>query len=113
MSAPDFRRVICLVADGFGVGALPDANLYHDEGADTLGHIAEYVGGLRLTNLEKLGLGCLGNFKGIPPTKNPEAIVSRLREKSAGKDTTTGHWEIAGIVTKKPFTLYPTVFRRN
>ncbi len=103
-------RAICLVADGFGIGALPDASKYGDEGADTLGHIAEVVGGLRLPVLEKLGLGNLGAFKGIAPQKNPLATITRLAEKSEGKDTTTGHWELAGLVTSTPFPLFPQGF---
>lgn len=106
----EIKRTVCLVADGFGVGEAPDAALYGDEGSNTLGHIADHVGGLRLPNLEKLGLGNLGKFKGIAPAKSPLALVSRLAEKSVGKDTTTGHWEIAGLVTQKPFATFPNGF---
>lgn len=103
-------RVVCLVADGFGVGEAPDAAKYGDSGANTLLHIAEKVGGLKLPNLQKLGLGNLGNFPNLPAEKYPMGIVSRLAEKSEGKDTTTGHWEIAGLVTHEPFTLFPNGF---
>ncbi len=104
------ERVICLVADGLGVGAAPDANTYGDDGANTLGHVASAVGGLKLPTLQRLGLGNIGNFAGIPSNPHPEGYVGRMAEKSAGKDTTTGHWEIAGLVTKKAFALYPEGF---
>lgn len=98
------------MCDGFGVGEAPDAADYGDQGSNTLLHTAESVGGLSLPNLEKLGLGNLGNFPGIKKNNHPLALVSRLAEKSAGKDTTTGHWEIAGLVTKVPFRLFPDGF---
>ncbi len=100
------RRVVCLVADGFGVGAAPDAVTYGDVGANTLGNTAQAVGGLRLPNLERLGIGCLGAFNGIPATSDPKARVMKLKERSAGKDTTTGHWELAGLVTREAFPTY-------
>ena len=94
------NRIVCLVADGFGVGAAPDADKYGDAGSNTLAHTAAAVGGLRLPNLERLGLGNLGDFPGIAKVPNPLALVGRMAEKSEGKDTTTGHWEIAGLVTQ-------------
>ena len=103
-------RVVCLVADGFGVGALPDASLYGDDGANTLAHVARAVGGLSVPNLGRLGIGHLTPTEGIPATSLPEGIVGRLGERSAGKDTTTGHWELAGLVTRDPFTLFPGGF---
>lgn len=106
----DFKRFICLVADGFGVGAAPDAAAYGDLGSNTLGNTAQKVGGLKLPNLEKLGIGCLGSFQGISTVKQPLGVVARLAEKSAGKDTTSGHWEIAGLVTQKPFPVFPGGF---
>ena len=75
MNQRTFKRVIVLVADGLGVGAAPDAKDYGDEGSNTLGHIASHLGGIKLPNLEKLGLGNLGNFKGISQVKNPLAIT--------------------------------------
>ncbi len=104
------RRVVCLVADGFGVGAAPDASTYGDEHSDTLGNTARAVGGLALPNLQKLGIGCLGNFPGIALTDAPLGRVTRLQERSAGKDTTTGHWELAGLVTREGFPLFPEGF---
>ncbi|MEZ4750024.1 MAG: phosphopentomutase [Bdellovibrionota bacterium] len=108
-----FKRVVVLVADGLGVGAAPDANAYGDAGSNTLGNTAHAVGGLRLANLEKLGLGCLGEFEGLPAVAEPLAVVGRLAEKSAGKDTVTGHWEIAGLVTEKAFPVYPDGFPQS
>lgn len=110
MTAGQFRRVVCLVADGFGVGEASDAAKYGDAGANTMANTAKAVGGLRLPSLERLGLGCLGHFDGVPKSAAPEALVARLGEKSAGKDTTTGHWELAGIVTERPFRLFPEGF---
>lgn len=104
------RRVICLVADGFGVGAAADASHYGDLGSNTLGNVAEAVGGLKLPNLEKLGLGCLGGFNGIAPVAAPLARVMRLGERSKGKDTTTGHWELAGLITEEAFPTFPDGF---
>lgn len=109
-SRKDFKRFICLVADGFGVGEAPDAAFYGDQGSNTLGNISKKVGGIKLPNLEKLGLGCLGSFEGIRSTSAPLALVSRLAEKSAGKDTTSGHWEIAGLITQKPFPVFEKGF---
>ncbi|NBT58673.1 phosphopentomutase [bacterium] len=109
----EFKRFICLVADGFGVGEAPDAFRYGDQGSNTLGNTSKQVGGIKLPNLEKLGLGCLGNFAGIKPTSKPLALVSRLAEKSAGKDTTSGHWEIAGLITDKPFPIFEKGFPKE
>lgn len=108
-----FKRVICLVADGFGVGAAPDAKQYGDEGSNTLGHVASHLGGIRLPNLEKLGIGNLGNFQGISQVASPKALTGRLAEKSNGKDTTTGHWEIAGLVTRTAFATFPDGFPQS
>jgi len=69
------KRVVVLVADGFGVGEAPDAAVYGDSGSNTLGHIANFVGGLKLPNLERFGLGCLGTFAGIPPVASPLGVV--------------------------------------
>lgn len=109
MSEP-FRRIVLLVADGFGVGAMPDAHRYGDAGSNTLGNLAAAVGGIRLPTLEKLGIGHLGHFQGIAREPNPLALVGRMAEKSAGKDTTTGHWELAGLVTRTAFSVFPKGF---
>ncbi len=109
-TAPRSRRVVCLVADGFGVGASPDAGGYGDLGSDTLANTARAVGGLRLPTLEKLGLGCLTQVPGVSSVPSPQARVMKLQERSSGKDTTTGHWELAGLVTREPFALFPQGF---
>jgi phosphopentomutase len=104
------RRIICLVADGLGVGAGPDASRYGDLGSHTLGNTAKAVGGIRLPTLEKLGIGCLGSIVGVAPNSQPLARVMKLTEKSKGKDTTTGHWELAGLITEEPFATFPDGF---
>ncbi len=104
------RRVVCLVADGFGVGAAPDAVEYGDTGSHTFANTAKAVGGMRLPTLEKLGMGLFGDVRGVSPVASPMARVMKLRERSAGKDTTTGHWELAGLVTREPFALFPSGF---
>ena len=89
--------------DSCGVGAAPDAADYGDEGSDTIGHTAEAVGGLSLPNFEKAGLGNLhGDLSGVPPTSEATMAFGRMAEASAGKDSTTGHWEIAGLITDQP-----------
>lgn len=104
-------RFVTIVLDSGGVGALPDADLYGDApGANTLGNVARRVGGLHLPNFERLGLGCLTDVSGVAPASAPAARVARLRERSKGKDTITGHWEMAGIITQVPFPTYPNGF---
>ncbi|MDY6793984.1 MAG: phosphopentomutase [Actinomycetota bacterium] len=104
------RRVIWIVLDGVGAGDLPDAGDYGDEGADTLGHTAEAAGGLDLPNLEGLGLGNLTAIKGVKPRTETRGGRGRMREISPGKDSTTGHWELAGIILEHPFTVFPRGF---
>jgi phosphopentomutase len=104
-------RFVTIVLDSGGVGALPDANVYGDApGANTLGNVARRVGGLHLPNFERLGLGCLTDLTGVAPAPSPAARIARLRERSKGKDTITGHWEMAGIITQVPFPTYPNGF---
>ncbi len=104
-------RFVTIVLDSGGVGALPDFSAYGDTaGANTLGNVSRRVGGLALPNLERLGLGHLTEIDGVIPTARPEARVGRLREKSSGKDTITGHWEMAGIITAVAFPTYPNGF---
>lgn len=109
MSGP-FKRVILIILDGLGVGALPDAREYGDEGSDTLGHIAEAVGGLTLPHLERLGLGRLGPYPGLGRQAHRAGGFGRMAERSKGKDTTTGHWEMMGGIVEKPFPVYPEGF---
>lgn len=103
-------RAIMIVLDGLGVGGAPDADLFGDAGSDTLGNLARAVGGLRLPALEGLGLGNLHDLDGVPPAREPAAGWGRLQEISAGKDSTTGHWELMGVVTRDPFPTYPDGF---
>ncbi|TYP56109.1 phosphopentomutase [Thermosediminibacter litoriperuensis] len=104
------ERVILIVLDSVGVGELPDAALYDDEGSNTLANTAKAVGGLNMPNLRRMGLGNIIEIQGVPPVPKPEASYGKAAEKSAGKDTTTGHWEIAGIILEKPFPVYPEGF---
>ena len=99
-----------MVLDGVGIGEMPDADRYGDVGSNTLLHVAEHAGGLRLPNLESLGLGNLLPLPGVRPLADPAGARARLTEKSAGKDSTTGHWEMMGIVLERPFPTYPNGF---
>ncbi len=103
-------RVIILLLDGVGCGELPDAAAYSDQGSNTLANLAKVVGGLSLPNLAALGLGNLISIQGVPPQEKPEACFGRMAEQSAGKDSTAGHWEVAGLVTNEPFPLFPHGF---
>jgi phosphopentomutase len=103
-------RAIMIVLDGLGVGGAPDADLFGDAGSDTLGNLARAVGGLDLPTLAGLGLGNLHAIAGVPPAAAPRACWGRLEEVSAGKDSTTGHWELMGVVTREPFPTYPEGF---
>jgi phosphopentomutase len=105
-----FRRAIILVADGVGCGGAPDAAAYGDAGADTLGNLARKVGGLALPNLGALGLGNLTTIAGVPRTDAPAGAWGAMREASAGKDTITGHWEMAGLVTEEAMATFPDGF---
>ncbi|WP_461368245.1 phosphopentomutase [Candidatus Darwinibacter acetoxidans] len=107
------KRLIMIVLDSVGVGELPDAHLYGDEGSNTLGHVAEAVGGLNLPHLQRLGLGNITPVRGVPPTEEPQAAWGKMAELSKGKDTTTGHWEIAGLILNRPFPTYPSGFPRE
>lgn len=105
-----FRRAAIVVLDGVGCGGAPDAAAFGDEGSDTLGNTARSVGGLALPELARLGLGNLSAIEGVPPAAEPVASWGRLREVSAGKDTTTGHWELSGVVVPSPMPTYPHGF---
>ncbi|WP_347487524.1 phosphopentomutase [Desulfoscipio sp. XC116] len=104
------RKVIIIVLDSVGVGELPDAGHYGDSGSNTLGNCSRAVGGLKMPNLEQMGLGRLTEIQGVPPADNPTACYGKMTELSPGKDTTTGHWEIAGIVLDRPFPVFPGGF---
>ena len=104
-------RLVTIVLDSGGVGALPDFDAFGDAaGANTLGNVARRVGGLSLPSFERLGLGHVTELAGVTPVARPQARVGRLRERSQGKDTITGHWEMAGIITAVPFPTYPSGF---
>jgi phosphopentomutase len=110
MSEPLTPRVLVVVCDSWGVGGAPDAAAYGDQGSDTLAHTAEAVGGLTAPNLESLGLGLLTEIRGIAAGADIGTACGRATELSAGKDTTTGHWEMMGIRLDRPFPLYPDGF---
>lgn len=99
--------------DGVGVGELPDADGYGDRGSNTLGNVARAVGGLDLPNLEALGLGNILDLEGCPPQPGAPALAGRLRERSKGKDTTSGHWELMGLVSRTALPTYPHGFPFN
>src|SRR3982751_5084510 len=103
-------RACIIVLDAVGAGELPDAEEYGDSGSDTLGNVARAVGGLDLPNLEALGLGNVESLEGCPPQPGAPAVAGRLFERSKGKDTTTGHWELMGVVTPQPMPTYPHGF---
>ena len=106
----DIRRVILIVLDSLGCGDAPDAAQYGDEGSNTLANMARAVGGLKVPNLARLGLGNITPILGAPPADAPLGAYGRLTEVSAGKDTTTGHWELAGVPVLRPFPTYPHGF---
>lgn len=96
--------------DGVGIGELPDADFYGDAGSNTLGNISKVTGGLNLPNLTQLGLGNIAEIKGVPPVSKSLASFGKMIEKSKGKDSTTGHWEIAGLHVKINFSYFPNGF---
>jgi phosphopentomutase len=102
-------RAAVIVMDACGVGALPDADAYGDAGANTLGHLAERVGGLDLPALGALGLGSIIPLEGVPPAPDP-AIHGRLHPLGPGKESTTGHWELMGVVPRHSLPTYPEGF---
>lgn len=104
------NRVILIVLDSVGIGYLPDAHLYGDEGSNTLGHIVEKYPALHIPNMISLGLGNIDPNNLLPKVDNPMAAYGKAMEQSAGKDTTTGHWEIAGTILEKPFPTFPDGF---
>lgn len=106
----NFDQVTLIVLDSVGIGGAPDADVYGDSGSNTLGNLAAAVGGVHLPHLADLGLGNLARIQGVPGTADPAASFGRLTERSAGKDTTTGHWELCGIVLERPFPTFPDGF---
>jgi phosphopentomutase len=110
MEKQQFKRVHLIVLDSVGIGESPDAHIFGDEGADTLGHIGEAMGGLHMPNMGKLGLSNIREISGIPVADEPQAFFGKMQEASVGKDTMTGHWEIMGLNIDKPFKVYPNGF---
>jgi phosphopentomutase len=109
MSGLRQRRAIVLVLDACGVGELPDAGQYGDEGTNTLGHLAELAGGLKLPTLQALGLGCITPLRGVAPAGDP-AVYGRLHPVGPGKDSIAGHWELMGVVLDHALPTYPSGF---
>jgi len=105
------KRAVVIVIDSMGIGAMPDASKYGDlPECNTLVNVASFNKGLNLPNLEKMGLGNIDNIEGVKPNKMPTASFGKMLEVSEGKDTTTGHWEIAGLILEEPFRTYPNGF---
>ena len=102
----EYKRVFVIVIDSLGIGVMPDGEKFGDIGVNTLGHIAESVETFRIPTLQKLGMANLTPLKQVPAVENPLGYQAALRERSNGKDTMTGHWEIMGIETKKPFKTF-------
>lgn len=104
------KKAILIVLDSVGIGEMPDAHLYGDEGSNTLGNIARAVGGMDIPNLEALGLGNIAPIEGVKPQKSPTAAFGKAAELSVGKDTVTGHWEMAGVILRDPLKTFPEGF---
>ncbi|MEW6653958.1 MAG: phosphopentomutase [Bacteroidota bacterium] len=107
------NNFIVIVLDSLGIGELPDADKYGDKGSDTLGNMAKKLGGLNLPNLQKFGLGNINAILGVDTAECPSASFGKLAEQSFGKDSTTGHWELGGVITKKEFPVYPNGFPKE
>ena len=105
-----FKRVFLVVMDSVGIGEAPDADQFNDLGSDTLGHIADHMNGLKMPNMEKLGLGNIRELNGISSVEKPMAHYTKMMEASNGKDTMTGHWEIMGLHIEQPFRTFPEGF---
>lgn len=105
-----FKRICLIVLDSVGIGELPDAPQFGDEGSHTLGHISDRTEGFRLPHLEKLGLGNIAPLSKVPPAGRPGAYYGKMAEVSVGKDTMTGHWELMGLRITVPFRTYPDGF---
>lgn len=106
MNDRKYSRIFTIVIDSLGVGEMPDAQSYGDQGTDTLGHIASSVDALKIPHLQKLGIGNLKDLKGVAPVDNPMAYYGKLKEASKGKDTMTGHWEMMGLHITTPFKTF-------
>lgn len=107
------KRAILVVLDSVGIGEMPDADQYGDVGSNTLGNIADQVGGMEIPHLEKLGLGNIAPLKGVAVMDTPEGAYGKSAELSVGKDTVTGHWEMSGVILEKPLNTYPEGFSKE
>ncbi len=107
------KRAILIVLDSVGIGELPDAADYGDVGSNTLGNIAKAAGGLDLPNLKELGLGNISPILGVDPVSEPKGSYGKSDELSKGKDTVTGHWEMAGVILEKPLKTFPDGFPQD
>ena len=110
MSSICIKRIVLIILDSVGIGELPDALDYGDVGSNTLKNIAEELGGLNLPNLESMGLGLIEDIKGLRKNIVPTAFYGKMSEMSKGKDSTTGHWELAGVILDTPFPVFPNGF---
>lgn len=111
--SPGPRRAIIIVLDGVGCGALPDADRFGDQNSNTLKNLACALGGVTLPNLARIGFGNIISIPGVLAAESPQASYGKMAEMSAGKDSTMGHWEIAGIITAEPFPLFPRGFPKE
>ena len=109
MPASPFKRIVVLVLDGLGVGAMPDAAEFGDAGSDTLGHVAASRP-LSIPRMQELGIGCITPLPAIPPARHPQGCFGKMTLASRGKDTTSGHWEMMGLVLETPFPTFPQGF---
>lgn len=109
----EITRVIIIIIDACGVGEMPDAAQYDDAGAATFQHCAQAVGGLHMPVCQSIGLGNIVQIEGVPPVEIPIGAYGKMATQSAGKDSTTGHWEIGGLIVKKPFPVYPNGFPKE
>lgn len=107
------KKAVLIVLDSVGCGELPDADIFGDKGTNTLANTAKATKGLNLPNMAKMGLGNITDILGVEKTNNASGYFGKAKEKSSGKDTTSGHWEIAGIVSEKPFNTYPNGFPKE
>lgn len=110
MASNAYKRIFVVVMDSVGIGEAPDAEKFGDKGADTLGHIAEKMGGLKMPNMGKLGLSNIREIRGIEKAEKPLGFFTKMQEASNGKDTMTGHWEIMGLNIQTPFQVFPEGF---
>lgn len=110
MSLQKFKRIFLVVMDSVGIGEAPDAEMFNDKGADTLGHIAAHRNGLHMPYMGSLGLSNIREIQGIEKADSPKAHYTKMKEASNGKDTMTGHWEIMGLHIEQPFRTFPEGF---